>query len=268
MINILVIDHAAGSSRGVRNILPKAGLPGFKIDFTTSYRDILEGFRGKAYDVCLIDSASGNGPRLFAQARSLGFAAPVILVTSNDAGEAVYAIRSGISDCLIRDDMTAAGIERSICCVVEQARASSQQCEREQRYLALIDNTDEIICTHDLKGNLTSMNATGEQMIGYSQEEWSHLNVSQVVASEYRNLVGQMIRETLDARRQRFYEIKIVTKQGLSVPVEVGSHLIYLHGKAVEVQWIARDPAGPKQFVSRNPQLHSIMQSGAQSFII
>ena len=94
MIKILVIDHAAGSCRGIRKVLPATGIPGCLIKFTTGYRDILEEFRGKAYDVCLIDSASGNGLKLFSQARSLGFGAPVILVTSNDAREAVNAIRS------------------------------------------------------------------------------------------------------------------------------------------------------------------------------
>lgn len=268
MINILVVDHAAGSSRCIRNLLPEAQVTGFKINFTTCYQDILEGFRRKDYDVCLIDSATGNGPRLFAQARSLGFAAPIILVTSNDAGEAVNAIRRGVADCLIRDDMTAAGIERSICCVAEQARASSQQTERERRYLALIDNADEIIYTHDLKGNFTSMNPTGEHVIGYSQEEWLSLTVSQIVGPGYRDVVQQMIQQTVDARRQTFREIEIVTKQGQSVPVEVGSHLIYHQGKAVEVQWIARDLSAPKQSAAalmRNTQLHGAGQSGAQS---
>lgn len=259
MINIFVVDLAVGSARGIRKLLPDAGVTGFKTYFATSYRDILEGFRGKNYDVCLIDSASGNGPRLFAQARSLGCAAPVILVTTNDAREAVNALRSGVADCLVRDDMTAAGVERSICCVVAQAQASARQSERERRYLALIDNADEMIFTHGLKGSFTSMNATSEQVTGYSQEEWLSLNVSQIVGPEFHDVVQQMIQQTLDARRQTIHEIEIVTKQGQKVLIEVGLHLIYHQGKAVEVQWIARELSVSKQSVAalmRNAQIH------------
>ena len=252
MIKILVIDHAAGSCRGIRKVLPSTGIPGCLIKFTTGYRDILEELRGKAYDVCLIDSASGNGLKLFSQARSLGVGAPVILVTSNDAREAVNAIRTGIADCLIRDDMTAAAIERSICTVVEQARDSAQQNERERRYRALIDNADEILFTHDLKGNCTSMNTAGEQLMGYAQEEWLSMSVSQIVTARHREVAQQMIQHTLATRRQTFCEIEIVTKDGRGVVVEASLHLVYQCGKAVEVQWVGRELTWPKQSTARS----------------
>jgi PAS domain S-box-containing protein len=241
MIDILIVDHAAEAPRSVRNLLPSAGLAGFQLKFATNYREILEGFRSSAYDVCLIDSASGNGLKLFAQARSIGWEQPMILVTSNDAGEAIRAFRNGFADCLTRDHMTLASIERSICCVVEEARVNSLQDKRRRRYLALIDNADEIIYTHDLSGTFTSMNRTGEQLIGYSQEECMHLTVAQIVSPKFRNVAEQMIEHALDSQRQTFYEVEILTKHGHSLAVEVETHLIYHQGKAVEIQSIARD---------------------------
>ncbi|MFN2515255.1 MAG: PAS domain S-box protein [Pyrinomonadaceae bacterium] len=241
MIDILIVDHAAENPRSVRNLLPGAALAGFQLKFATNYREILEGFHSKAYDVCLIDSASGNGLRLFAQARSIGWEAPIILVTTNDAGEAIRAFRNGVADCLTRDSMTLATIERSICCVVEEARVNSLQIKRHRRYLALIDNADQIIYTHDLKGTFTSMNRTGEQLIGYSQEECLSLTVAQIVSPKFLRVAEQMIEHALDSQRQAFYEIEILTKHGQSLAVEVETHLIYHQGKAVEIQSIARD---------------------------
>lgn len=267
MIKILVIDHAAESSRGIRKALPETGIPGFKINFTTAYRDILEGFRGKDFDICVIDSASGNGPRLIEQARSLGCAAPVILVTSNDASEAVNAIRSGVADCLIRDDITAASIERLICSVVEQARESAQQNERARRYLALIDNADEIILSHDLQGSCTSMNTIGVQVTGYAQNELLNLPVLQIVSQSHRKVAQQMVSQTLDARRPTLCEVEIVTKQGQPVLVEASLHLVYHEGKVVEVQWTARLLSSPRQssgMLVRGAQLLENIQSGAQ----
>lgn len=247
MIKILVVDQAAESCFSVRKALPESGIPGFTVDLKFSYREILDGFRGTDYDLCVIDSACGNGPRLFAQARSLGFIAPIILVTSDDAREAVNAIRSGVSDCLVRDDLTAAGIERLFCSVVEQARATAQENDRARRYLALVDNADEVIFTHDLNGNCTSMNTTAAQLTGYLQEELLNLPVLKLVAPAYCEAVRQMIRETLSMRRQTSCEIEIVTKQGHTLFFEANSHLVYHQGRAVEVQWIARSLGSSKQ---------------------
>ena len=267
MIKILVVDHAAESSRGIRKALPKTGIPGFQVNFATTYRDILEGFRKNDYDVCLIDSASGNGPKLIAQARSLGCVAPMVLVTSNDAGEAVNAIRSGVADCLIRDDITAASIERLICSVVEQARESAQQNERARRYLALIDNADEIILSHDLQGNCTSMNATGEQVTGYSQNELLNLPVLQIVSESHRDGAQCMISQAIDARLLTLCEVEFVTKQGQTVLAEAGLHLVYDHGKAVEVQWTAKilnSPRPPSAMLFRDASPQEFSQSGGQ----
>ena len=133
MISVLLVDHALENPRGIRKLLAVSGND-FKLTCVNTYRQILEGFRSKTYDVCLIDSAADNGLRLFLQARSLGCTAPIVMVTSNDAREAIRAIRNGVADCLIRDDLSAARIEDSVCCVVEQARSISLQDQRERRY--------------------------------------------------------------------------------------------------------------------------------------
>jgi len=268
MINVFVVDHAAGSSRGIRKLLAETDIPGFNVNYTTCYRDILEAFRGSVYDVCVIDSASGNGPRLIAQARSFGFSTPIILVTSDDAQEAVKAIRSGVADCLVRDDLTPAGIERLICSVVEQARETTQQNDRARRYLALLDNADEIIFTHDLKGNCTSVNSAGEQRLGYSQEEWQTLSMIRIVDGANRDVAQLMIQQTLDARCQTLGEIELLTREGQSLRVEAVLHPVYQMGRAVEVQWIARDLTTAKRFAPaffRNTQ-HQATRGGIQRF--
>lgn len=243
MISILLVDHALENPRSIRKLLSVSGNE-FKLTCVNSYREILEGFRSKTYDVCLIDSAVGNGLKLSAQARSLGFTAPIVMVTSNDAHDAIRAVRNGVADCLIRDDLSAAGIEHSLCCVVEQARSISLQGQRERRYLALLDNANEIVYTQDLKGNFTSINRTGEQVIGYTQSEILEMNVWQLVAPEYQALVRKMIARTLDAQTQMGEEVALVTKSGRNLMVEINTHPINHDGRTVEIQGIATTPAG------------------------
>lgn len=243
MISVLIVDQALENPRSICKLL-SSSRNDFTLNYASSYREILEGFRGKAYDVCLIDSSLDNGLKLLAQARSLGCTAPIVIVTSNDARETIRAIRNGVADCLVRNDLSAAGIEHSVCCVVEQARSISLQNQRERRYLALLDNANEIVYTHDLKGNFTSINHTGEQLIGYSQSEILEMNVWQLVAPEYRVLVEKMIAGTLDAQTQMGDEIELVTKDGCNLMVEINTHPINHDGKTIEIQGIATIPAG------------------------
>jgi PAS domain S-box-containing protein len=240
MIKILLVDHALEAPLSIRRLLSAACISDFKVDCAVTYREILKGFNSRAYDVCLIDATAGNGFKLFAQARSVGCTAPIVLVTSGDIGETIEAIRNGVADCLVRNDLSASRIERSICYVVEQARSISLQTQRERRYLALLDNANEIIYTHDLEGNFTSMNTTGEQTLGYSEWEILKLNVLQVVGPKYRQLVQTMIEQTLDAQTQKVDEIELVTKNGRNLIVEAGTHPIYQQGRVIEVQWRAR----------------------------
>ena len=253
MISVLLVDHALENPRSIRKVLTVSGND-FRLTCVNTYRKILEGFRSKTYDVCLIDSAADNGLKLFLQARSLGCTTPIVMVTSNDAREAIKAIRNGVADCLIRDDLTAARIEHSIFSVVEQGRSISLQHQRERRYLALLDNSNGIFYTHDLKGNLTSINRTGEQLIGYSQREVLEMNVLQIVAPEYRELVDKMIQRTLDAQTQTADQVELVTRHGSNLKVEMNTHPIYREGKTIEVQGIATTTGGRAAWGPRETQ--------------
>jgi len=238
MISVLLVDHALENPRSIRRLLALSGND-FKLNAVNSYRRILEGFRSKTYDVCLIDSAADNGLKLFLQARSLGCTAPIVMVTSNDAREAIRAMRNGVADCLIRDDLTAARIEHSIYSVVEQGRSISLQHQRERRYLALLDNSNGIFYTHDLKGNFTSINRAGEQLMDYSQREILNMNILQIVAPHDRDVVDKMIQRTLDAQIQTADQVELVTRHGANLKVEINTHPIYRQGKTIEVQGIA-----------------------------
>jgi PAS domain S-box-containing protein len=160
------------------------------------------------------------------------------LVTTRNAGEVLEAIRSGVADCLIRDELDASRIERTICFVVEQARGAALQIERERRYLALLDNAGAIIYTHDLNGNMTSVNLAGERLTGFSQQELLGSHVSQLVDPAFRSRARKMIERTLDAQVKTVVEMELLTKEGHNLAVTVGVHPIYRQGKAIEIQGI------------------------------
>jgi diguanylate cyclase (GGDEF)-like protein/PAS domain S-box-containing protein len=118
----------------------------------------------------------------------------------------------------------------------EEALRQSEESLRE-----LFENAKEIIYTHDLEGNYTSLNKAGERITGYTQEEARGMNVVQVVAPEYLELVRGMIARKVDEQVQTLYQLEIISKDGRRVPLEISTQLIYEDGRPVGVQGIARD---------------------------
>lgn len=131
--------------------------------------------------------------------------------------------------------------------VTENRRAEISIRESEQRYRELFENANDIIYTHDLQGNFTSLNRSGERITGYSREEAALINVADVIAPEYLSLARDMIAQKTTEGVSTVYEIDIISKQGRRVRLEVSTRLIFSDGKPIGVQGIARDLTERKQ---------------------
>jgi PAS domain S-box-containing protein len=253
MITILLVDHSLECERSVRSLWRALPPDQFQVNGCAGYHAILEGFRSQTADVCVIDSGTGNGLKLLAQARAMGMSAPIVMVTANDASEVVAAIRSGAADCLVRDQLTTASIEHSICCVVQQACSLALQAQRERRYLALFDSLEEITYTHDLGGRITSMNPAGLYLLGYSHPEILGMEVSAIVAAASKPLVSLSMDLMLDAQRRTVNEVRLATKSGKSLAVKMSAHPIYEQGEPVEVQVLATVITEPPALYGKFP---------------
>ena len=125
--------------------------------------------------------------------------------------------------------------------VTEKKRAEVAVFESEERYRELFENANDIIYTHDLKGNFTSLNKTGERVTGYRRDEALQMNIADVLAGESVEIARQMLLLKSEARISTVYELEIIAKDGRRVQLEVSTRLIYVGGKPVGVQGIARD---------------------------
>ncbi len=111
----------------------------------------------------------------------------------------------------------------------------------EERYRELFENATDLVYTHDLAGNFTSLNRAGERVTGYSRDEAYRLNIADIVSPEYRQKALEMMRSKLDSGGGTTYEVEIISKSGKRILLEVSTRLILHEGQPVGVQGLGRD---------------------------
>jgi PAS domain S-box-containing protein len=125
--------------------------------------------------------------------------------------------------------------------ITERKRAEEALRQSEDGYRELFENANDIVYTHDLAGNFTSLNRAGERITGYSRDEAKRMKISDVLAPEYLDLVWQMMAQKRIEQAPTVYQLEIIAKAGNRVRLEVSTRLVYKDQQPVAIQGIARD---------------------------
>lgn len=146
--------------------------------------------------------------------------------------------------------------------ITECKRMQQALKKSEERYRDLVENARDIIYTHDLDGNYTSVNQAVEQITGYTREETLKMNVVQTVAPECLEKANQMIARKVAGEKVTAYELEIIAKDGRRIAVEVNTKIIFQDNVPAFVQGIARDITERKQLEAQLRQSQKLEAIG------
>ena len=135
--------------------------------------------------------------------------------------------------------------------VKEQAERIRLQLLREatleKQFADLCENANDMIYTHDMNGILTSLNKTGERIIGYGRDKAVGMSLREFIAPEQRDKFDQWIEMCKTGNASPRCELNIVTPFFRRSVLEVSTRLIQEEGKPTRIEGIGRDISSRKE---------------------
>jgi two-component system, sensor histidine kinase and response regulator len=125
-------------------------------------------------------------------------------------------------------------------------RAREREDVLRERYRELLDNSSDIVYSHDLQGRFTTLNKAGEQATGYTAEEVIQKSITDLVDPLLWEGTERWLKSVAGGKAPSTYTLEIRAKDGRSVWLEVSTRLILQHGNPVGVLGFARDVSGRK----------------------
>lgn len=138
----------------------------------------------------------------------------------------------------------------------------------ENLYRKLFNSVHDAICVVEITpdgmpGMIIEANEAACRKLGYTRDEMLELTSAEIVPLEYRGDVREKI-ELLYAQNHVLSESAYITKEGVTIPVEVTSHLFYLDSRPCTVS-IARDIAERKRVEKEIARLDRLSLIGAMA---
>jgi signal transduction histidine kinase len=274
-VRVLLIEDDEDDYVFTRDLLAEIGGERFELEWAPTYERGLLRVLEDRFDVCLLDFRLGarTGLELLREAREAragapGFITPIILMTGQGDQEIdLEAMRSGAADYLVKGEIDAAGLERSIRYAVQHRRMEEERVrlvrEQEARHLAEEANRakDEFIAmvSHELRNPLNAMLGWVTLLSGGKLDAEAQARALTIIERNAR-AQAQLIDDLLDIARVASGNLRLDLRPvDLAQVVEKALDAMYPAAEAKSIA-VTADLERPLEMAAGDPdRLHQVV---------
>jgi diguanylate cyclase (GGDEF)-like protein/PAS domain S-box-containing protein len=180
---LLLVEDNPGDARLLREMFAERGSNHTELTHVESMSEAEKCLSERAFDIILLDLGLPDAHGLIAvrRARAAAPRVPLVVLTGlDDESLAGQALQEGAQDYLIKGQIEARGLLRSLRYAIErQVMEEALFVEKERAQVTLNCIGDAVVCT-DFAGHITFLNLVAEKMTGWSRQEAAGLRMAEV----------------------------------------------------------------------------------------
>ncbi|HZL43514.1 MAG TPA: SpoIIE family protein phosphatase [Verrucomicrobiae bacterium] len=173
-LKILLIEHDLGFTRSLGEMLGQARELSAELSSASGLREGVSALRGESFDMVVLDVSVPDGAGLATISLLKAEAPRLPIIAAGDADHetvAVEAVQAGAQDYLVKSQITAGWLERSIRYALERHRMDMALMAAEEKYHGIFDHLVEGIFQTTPEGKYLLVNAALARIYGYSSPE-------------------------------------------------------------------------------------------------
>jgi PAS domain S-box-containing protein len=215
LVKVLLIEDDEDDVLLTREYLADSASFRFEVEWEPVTERAMDKMVNGVYDVFLIDYRldSHTGLDLIKFAQDKGVNRPCILLTGQgDLRVDLDATRYGAADYLVKTELSASILERSIRYALSQAKVIRELDEKEKRYRSLFERSIDPIFLADDKLNFVDVNGSFVKFFKMSKDQALHMSVKNIFHEEKE---FEFFRKTLESASQvRDFEVVMADQDG------------------------------------------------------
>jgi PAS domain S-box-containing protein len=258
-IHVLLVDDDYDDFVITRDLLNEIGSR-FDLEWIASFEDGRRALIERRHDVCLLDYRLGehSGLDLLRAVNGDDAGVPLIVLTGNgDDGIEQQALAAGAADYLVKGEISATILERSIRHAIERGRTLAALSARERQFRSLFDSALEAILITDNEGRYDDGNHAALELLGVSREELRQKRVFDLASAPSRSKTAEAWQRFLTEGRQAG-EFQITRPDGQLRIVEFNARANFIPGRHLSV---LRDITERRKAEETRSRLAAIVES-------
>ncbi|HEX3596919.1 MAG TPA: PAS domain S-box protein, partial [Polyangiaceae bacterium] len=266
-VRVLLVDDDYDDYQLTRQILRELrhGLR-CELEWVRTYEDAREALSTRTHDVCLLDYYLGphTGMELLTDSSSFNLGVPIILLTGRgSAGVEKQALAAGAADYLVKGEIDATTLERSIRHSLERTRSIEALRQRERQFRAVFEATLDAMLIADDHARYVDANQFALSLLGVSRERLLNMTVTELAPPEEQTAMRAVWQRILrEGRTEGEFRIRRddgtlrIVECRATADITPGCHLLAL-----------RDITAKRTAQEQRLRLASMVESAADAII-